>query len=98
MFTELFGGKHESKYANDVQVSYNVIEFKLRFRFISDLGAETAADIVMHPMIMKAGIEFIQKELAAFEKAHGTIYLPTDVAGLESLFRGPVKTEEERNE
>ena len=98
MFTDLFGGKHESKYANDIQVSHNVIEFKLRFRFISDLGAEISADLVMHPMIMKASIEFLQKEIADFEKEHGVIYLPTDVAGLEGLFRGPVKTEEERNE
>ena len=98
MFTELFGGKHESKYANDVQVSHNVIEFKLRFRFISDLGAEMSADLVMHPMIMKASIELLQREIADFEKEHGTIYLPTDVAGLEGLFRGPVKTEEGKSE
>ena len=98
MFSEMFGGKSESKYANDVQVSYNAIEFKLRFRFISDMGVETAVDIVMHPMIKKAGIEMLQKEIADFEKTHGIIYLPTDVAGLEGLFRGPVKTEEERDE
>ena len=98
MFTDLFGGKNESKYANDIQVSHNVIEFKVRFRFISDFGAEISADVVMHPIIMKAGIEMLQREIAEFEKTHGVIYLPTDVTGLEGLFKGPIKTEEEKDE
>lgn len=94
MLTGLFGSDNpEPVYANDAQVTHNLIEFRLRFRFVGEMRAKAQAEVVMHPIIMKGLIELLQKEIATFEKDHGVIYLPTDVSGLEGLFKGPVHEE-----
>ena len=96
MIGSLFGMDDvDPVYANDVQTAHNPIEMKLRFRFISDARGKTVADVVMHPTIAKALVDHLKQAVEAYEKEHGTIYLPTDVSGLEGLFKSKVKEDED---